>query len=96
MSERTASGSQELPRYSEGYNTPEVRITTAEVGIWSDVPYLTDDENAPRASYAERVYEDTLGERVKDRLQDFVDRHEHLAKLMEWREERKEKKRLSC
>jgi len=86
---------QELPGYNEGNNTPNVRVTSVEVGIWSNEPYVTDDENAPKASYDDKLIEETLGERLKDRIQDLLDRHESLAKLMELREERKQK-RLSC
>ncbi|KAE9366704.1 hypothetical protein N431DRAFT_429512 [Stipitochalara longipes BDJ] len=93
--ETASPGVQELPRYTEGFNSPDVTVNYVEVqSFWSDDAYVTDDENVPQALYNDQVIQEKFGERMKERLQALLERNEFFAMLKEKREERKEKKRL--
>lgn len=73
-----------------------MKVRCREVPFWSDNAHVTDDESSPKVTYNDRVIQETFGERIKDRLQDWRDRRdEYFDERREKRDEKKERKRLA-
>lgn len=83
----------ELPQYTDGNSSAQVRVSyrEVEVSFWSRDAWVSDDENLGRKTYNDQVIPDTLGEVMRDRLQNFREHNSFFLK----REEKKKGKRLA-
>lgn len=69
-------------------------MASREVGsFWSQDAYVSDEEDAKRVSYNDRVIVETLGETIQDRLKDWREwRDEYRAERQARRKEKKEQR----
>ena len=82
------NGPEELPEHTGGSSHPQIKVEYKDIGSFSpDDSHVTDDENAPKVKCNDQLFQEALGGRRQDRLQDFRERKK------EWLADHKEKER---
>jgi hypothetical protein len=81
IAETSNPGAERLPRYTGEHNSQQVTVSYRDVTeFWSGNAYISDDENSSNPAYKDQVIRETLGERLRDRFQDFRERNSFFVK----------------
>ena len=81
IADTSNTGAERLPRYTGAHSSQQVTVSYRDVTeFWSGNAYISDDEDSPNPAYKDPVIRETLGERLRDRFQDFRERNNFFVK----------------
>jgi hypothetical protein len=81
IADTSNTGAERLPRYTGAHDSQQVTVSYRDVTeFWSGNAYISDDENSSDPAYKDPVIRETLGERLRDRFQEFRERNNFFVK----------------